>query len=375
MPDRFIPVCEPLLDGNELDYVTDAVRTGWISSAGKYVAGFEEAFGKYLGAEHAVSCSSGTAALHLACKAVGIGPGVEVIVPDFTMIASAFAVQYCGATPVFVDCDRRTWNIDVNLLEDAITPRTRAIMPVHIYGHPCDMDPIMDLARQHDLVVIEDAAEAIGSEYRGRLCGSIGHIGCFSFYANKTITCGEGGMVVTNLPEVADKARYYRNMCFPLTDAREYRHEETGFNYRMPNTVAAIGLAQTERVGHYVECRRRNARRYNDRLRDVKGLATPVEEPWAVNSYWMYGILVEDEFGPDRDAVVRGLRDNGVDTRKFFQPMHVQECMAAYVKEGPGSYPITNEIAARGLYLPSGSALAEEQIEHVCSCLRELQAA
>jgi perosamine synthetase len=237
------------------------------------------------------------------------------------------------------------------------------------------MDPIMELARQHDLVVIEDAAEAIGSAYRSKLCGAIGHIGCFSFYANKTITCGEGGMVVSNLPELADKARYYRNMCFPLTDAREYQHQETGFNYRMPNTVAAIGLAQLERVDHYVECRRRNAGRYNARLLNIEGLTTPVEEPWAVNSYWMYAILVEDEFGPDRDAVMRGLHDKGIDTRKFFQPMHLQGCMAAYLEEGMGSYPVSDEIAERGFYLPSGSGLTEEQIAYICSCLAELRAA
>ncbi len=365
----FIPVCEPLLGGNELKYVTDAVRTGWISSSGRYVTEFERAFAEYLGVEHAVTTTSGTTALHLACLAAGIGEGDEVVIPTFTMIASAYAVTYCGAKPVFVDCEPDTWNIDMEKVAAAITPRTKAIMPVHIYGHPCDMGPLMELAARNNLMVIEDAAEAIGSRYRDLPCGAIGQIGCFSFFANKTITCGEGGMVVTNLPEVVERVRYFKNMCFPRDSPRDYRHRDIGFNYRMPNTVAAIGLAQMERVQEYVAMRRKNATLYTTHLSQLEGVVLPIERPWARNSYWMYGILIEPSFGLERDAVMAGLREQGVDSRPFFQPMHVQESLRRYVVTGSMKYPVAEDIANRGLYLPSGSGLKPEQIEHVCRSL------
>src|SRR5262245_50657127 len=232
-----IPVCEPLLLGNEVKYVTDAVSKGWISSSGGFVGEFEKKFAEYLGVRHAVTASNGTAALHLAIAAAGIGPGDEVLVPTFTMIASAAAVCYTGAKPVFVDCDEKTWNIDPAQLEARITKRTRAVMPVHIYGHPCDMDPIREVASRHGLVIVEDAAEAIGSRYKDRLCGGLGHLGCFSFFANKVITTGEGGMVVTDDDRLYDQVRYFKNLCFPLDGPRKYIHDHIGFNYRLPNTL------------------------------------------------------------------------------------------------------------------------------------------
>jgi perosamine synthetase len=367
----FIPVCEPLLAGNELKYVTEAVSKGWISSSGGFVKDLEQKFAEYLGVGHAVTVTNGTAALHLALVAAGIGPGDEVIVPSFTMIASAAAVCYTGARPVFVDCERDTFNLDVGRVAEKLSERTRAIMPVHIYGLPCDMGPLGELARKHRLIVVEDAAEAIGSRYDGKPCGAIGELGCFSFFANKAITTGEGGMVVTSDGDLAQKLRYYKNLCFPPTGPRRYVHEHIGFNYRMPNTVAAIGLAQLERVDDYVSMRRENARRYNERLRGQRGVTIPAERAYAYNSFWMYAILIEDDFGLSRDAVMAGLEARGIDTRSFFVPMHRQTSLVAYGADVSGSFPNSEYASARGLYLPSSSGLTEAQIERVC---RELLA-
>jgi len=361
----FIPVCEPLLLGNELKYVTEAVSKGWISSSGGFVKELEKKFAEYLGTAHAVTVTNGTAALHLALVAAGVGPGDEVIVPTFTMVASAAAVCYTGAKPVFVDCEPDTFNIDVARIEEKLTPRTRAIMPVHIYGLPCDMAPLLELARREKLVVIEDAAEAIGSRYDGKPCGALGELGCFSFFANKAITTGEGGMVVTKSADLADKLRYYKNLCFPLGGPRRYVHEHIGFNYRMPNTVAAIGLAQLERVNDYVEMRRENARRYNERLRGERGITIPAERPYSHNSYWMYAVLIEDDFGVSRDDVMKGLEARGIDTRSFFVPMHQQAGLVAYGCDVSGSYPHAESASRRGLYLPSSSGLTADQIERV----------
>jgi perosamine synthetase len=367
----FIPVCEPLLAGNELKYVTEAVSKGWISSSGGFVKEFEHKFAEYLGVAHAVTVTNGTAALHLALVAAGIGAGDEVIVPSFTMIASAAAVCYAGAKPVFVDCERDTFNLDVSRVAEKITERTRAVMPVHIYGLPCDMAPLLELARRHRFIVVEDAAEAIGSRYDGKRCGALGELGCFSFFANKAITTGEGGMVVTNDAKLAEQLRYYKNLCFPLTGPRRYVHEHIGFNYRMPNTVAAIGLAQLERADDYVAMRRENARRYNERLRGERGISVPAERAYAHNSFWMYAILIEDDFGLSRDDVMKGLEARGIDTRSFFVPMHQQTSLVAYGADVSGSFPNSEHASARGLYLPSSSGLTEEQIERVC---RELLA-
>lgn len=371
--EKFIPVCEPLLAGRELDYVREAVETGWISSSGRFVSEFEEKFAAFCGTKYAVTTNTGTAALHLACAAVGIGPGDEVIMPSFTMIATAFAVCYTGATPVFVDCERETWNIDVARIEEKITPRTRAIMPVHIYGHPCDMDPVLDIARRHDLLVIEDAAEVHGAEYKGKRCGSIGDMGCFSFFANKIVTTGEGGMVVTDSERLRDRCRYLKNLAFPLAGAREYSHQEIGFNYRMSNVIAALGLAQTERADEYVARRRRNAQLYRDQLADFPGITLQSEKQWAQGVYWMFGILIEDDFAIGRDQVIEMLRAEGIDTRVFFTPMHLQPSLKNYGCDCSGSYPVSEDIARRGLYLPSGSGLTEEQIVFIGRTLKGLR--
>ncbi|HEV2251215.1 MAG TPA: DegT/DnrJ/EryC1/StrS family aminotransferase [Candidatus Limnocylindria bacterium] len=361
-----IPVCEPALDGNELAYVADAVRSGWISSGGDYLKRFEDGFAEYVGVEHGIGTTNGTTALHLALAALGVGPGDEVIMPDFTMISSAFAVCYCGAMPVLVDADPETWNMDVAQIAARIGPRTKAIMAVHIYGHPTDMDPLVALAKDHGLAVLEDAAEAHGAEYKGRRCGSLGDLAAFSFYANKAITTGEGGMVVTSDARLADECRSLRNLAFPRTGGRVYRHDRIGFNYRMSNLQGALGLAQLERIDTYVAARRSHAARYSERLASSGGLQLPVERSWARNSYWMYGVVLRDDARVGRDELAAHLTADGIETRPFFQPMHEQPALIRYGVRATGSYPVAERLAARGLYLPSGSDLADADIDRVC---------
>jgi perosamine synthetase len=372
-PARRIPVCVPHLAGNEERYVAEAVRTGWISSAGPSVGEFERKFSSYCGAAHGVAAANGTAALHLALKAIGVGPGDEVVLPDFTMVAVLFSVLYCGATPVVVDAEPDTWNVDAARLRDAVTPRTRAIVAVHTYGHPCDMDAIAAVAAEHGIAVVEDAAEAHGAEYRGRRTGGLGRIAAFSFFANKIITTGEGGMVVTSDPALADRARYFQNLCFPLGRGREYRHDDVGYNYRLTNVQAALGLAQLERIDELVERRRANARRYAEELADVPGVTLPVERDWARNVYWMYGIVIDaDRFGRGRDDLAAGLAKRGVETRTFFQPMHAQRPFAEAAGRAAGSFAVCERLARDGLYLPSGSGLTDEEIRYVCRSIREV---
>jgi perosamine synthetase len=317
-----IPVCIPFIGEKELEYVVDCIKTNWISSKGKYVEEFEAKFAEYCSCKYGVTTTSGTTALHLALASLNIKNGDKVIIPASTMIATAFAVIYCGATPVLVDAEPETWNIDVNLIEEKITDKTKAIMPVHIYGHPCDMDPIMELAKEHDLYVVEDAAEAHGAEYKGRKAGGIGDIGCFSFYGNKIITTGEGGMIVTNNEEITEKAQSLKDLAF--SKERRFLHTDLGFNYRMTNIQAAIGLAQFERIDELVEMRRRNAQLYNGYLKDVEGVKLPVEKEWAKNVYWMYSILIEDEYGMSMANLATELEKKGIETRTFFIPMHEQ---------------------------------------------------
>ena len=364
-----IPVCEPLLGGKELEYVTDCLKTNWISSTGKYISEFEKGFAAYCGTKYGVATTSGTTALHLALAALGIGKGDEVIIPTFTMAACAFSVVYTGAKPVLVDSEPETWNMDVAQIERKITKHTKAIMPVHIYGHPCDMDPITDIARKHRIHVVEDAAEAHGATYKGKMCGGIGDVACFSFYANKIIMTGEGGMIVTNNEKVADFAKRLKDQAF--SRERRFLHTDIGFNYRMTNIQAAIGLAQLENIDRFVEMRRRNAALYNRSLKDVSGITLPKEKQWAKNVYWMYSIVIEDEFGMSRDELMAFLKQRGVDTRTFFIPMHVQPAFKNMGLFGGESYPVSEMLAERGLYLPSGSGLTEEQINTVCEAVKE----
>jgi len=366
---RIIRVCEPRLDGNELRYLTECIQSTWISSAGSFVQRFEAAFARSVGCEFGVACTSGTTALHLALATLGLGPGDEVIVPTFTMIASPNAVAYTGATPVLVDAEPETWNMDVKQLESKVTPRTRAIMVVHTYGHPVDMDPVLDLARRCGLRVIEDAAEAHGAQYHGAPVGSVGDLAAFSFYANKIITTGEGGMLTTNNAEIARIARRLRDHAF--SDTRHFWHTYPGFNYRMTNLQAAVGLAQTERLPELVEARRKTARRYMDGLRGLEGLQHPVEMPGVKNVFWMYGVLVLDEFGCSRDELRRCLARQGIETRTFFVPIHLQPI---YYRCYRGqAYPVSERLCRQGLYLPSGPGLSDADIDSIADAVARSQ--
>ncbi len=366
-----IPVCEPLLDEKELAYVTDCLKTNWISSKGKYIEAFEEGFARYCDCKYGIATTSGTTALHLALASIGIGPGDEVIVPAFTMIATVFAIIYTGAKPVLVDAEPDTWNIDPAKIKERITDRTKVILPVHIYGHPCEMEAIMEIAGKYHLWVVEDAAEAHGAEYRGKKAGSLGHLSCFSFYANKIITTGEGGMVVTNNDGVAQKARLLKDLAF--STEKRFLHLSIGFNYRMTNIQAAIGLAQLEKINDLVAARRRNAHYYNRLLKDVPGITLPVERKEAKNVYWMYGILIEDEFGLSRNELMVSLKEKGIETRSFFYPMHQQPAFQEMGLFAGEKYPVTEALAQKGLYLPSGSGLKNEEIEEVCQTIKEIR--
>ncbi len=367
----FIPVCTPELQGgNEKDYVLDCIETDWISSEGAYVKKFEEAWADYCSMSEGIAVSSGTAALHVAVKCLALEAGDEIIVPSFTIISCATAILDAGAKPVLVDCTDDTWTMDTEAIEEKITPRTRAIMVVHIYGHPVDMDPVHALAQKHDLYVIEDAAEAHGGEYRGRRCGGLSDISIFSFYANKIITTGEGGMVLTDNAEFAARARSLRNLCFKTE--RRFLHTEIGFAYRMTNIQAAIGLAQTERVETFVDKKRQVARIYDESLGDLAGLQLPVEKDWAKNVYWMYAVVLADDLGLAADEVSRELRARNIDTRPFFLGLHEQPVLNDLGLFGGEAYPVTERISRQGFYLPSGLQLTQPQQDTVCRALRDI---
>jgi perosamine synthetase len=301
---------------------------------------------------------------------MGIGAGDEVIVPSFNLIVAANAVILTGARPVLVDVDARTWCLDPALVEEKITPRTRAIIAVHIYGHPCDMDAIMAVAARHGLRVIEDGAEAHGAEYKGRRVGAIGDAGCFSFYGNKIITTGEGGMVVTDDRALAAQMRLLRNQAF---EEPRFVHRFVGFNYRLTNIQAAIGLAQVERIDERVAHKRAMAGWYSRLLAGAAGVTLPAEEPWAKNVYWMYGIVLDEAFGPNRDETMRALAAHGVETRAFFHPMHQQPVFRdgadPRFPDVRGAYPVSERLGRCGLYLPSGSAITEDDARHVVAAL------
>jgi perosamine synthetase len=376
---KSIPVNEPLLGSRELEYVFECVRSGWISSAGRFINEFEERWANYCGRRYGIAVSNGTVALQAAVACLELKPDDEFIMPTFTIISCALAVIYNGGVPVLVDCDPRTWCMDVDQVKHKITERTRAIMPVHIYGHPVDIDPILDLAERHGLAVIEDAAEVHGAEYlsgRGtthpewRRCGSFGTLSCFSFYANKLITTGEGGMVLTDDARLAEKARSLRNLCFQAN--RRFHHEELGFNFRLTNLQAALGVAQLERIEDIIARKRWIGREYNCRLADLKSLQLPVEEPWARNVYWMYGVVLSEETGIDATVFGQKLKQHGIETRPFFLGLHEQP---VFHKRGlflHERYPTSERIARQGLYLPSGLALTAEQISQVCEAVHEV---
>jgi len=374
-----IPVNEPLLAARELEYVTECVRTGWISSAGRFIEEFERRWADYCGMKHGVAVSNGTTALQVAVRCLDLQPGDEVILPTFTIISCALAIVETGARPVLVDCDPRTWCMDVTQAAERITPRTRAIMPVHIYGHPVDMDPLLALAERHGLAIIEDAAEAHGAEYLAgrhgphaawRRCGGLGRLSTFSFYANKLITTGEGGMVLADDDRYAERARGLRNLCF--RPERRFYHTEMGYNYRLTNLQAALGVAQIERMDQIVARKRWLGQAYTERLAGLPGLQLPVEESWARQVYWMYGLVLDESAGMDATEFGRRLRGLGVETRPFFLGMHEQPVFLARGLFQSECYPVAERIGRQGLYLPSGLAVTEAQLEQVCAAVRQV---
>jgi perosamine synthetase len=363
-----IPIAEPSFEGKELEYVTDCVRSGWVSSLGQYVKRFEQEFAAFCGVRYGVATHNGTVALHLTIAALEIGPGDEVILPTLTFVATANAVTYAGATPVFADSEFRTWNIDPESAARAITPRTRAIIAVHLYGHPADMDPLRALADEHGLALIEDAAEAHGARYKGRRAGSLSDVAIFSFFANKIVTTGEGGMVLTDDAALAERCFFLENQA--RHKENPYWHAEIGYNYRMTNLQAALGVAQLERIEDLIAVRVRNAAHYGRRLSEVPGLNLPPCAQWAENVYWMYTVLVEEEYGLDRDTLMTRLRRLGIDTRPAFYPIHTLP-----IYHQGQRYPVAEEIGRKGLNLPSGATLSPEQVDQVCDALAELSQA
>jgi len=363
----------------EEELVLECMRSGWISSAGRFIEDFEQGWAAYCGRRYGIAVTNGTAALQLALACIGLKPGDEVILPTFTIISCALAVIYNGGIPVLVDSDPRTWCMDTERVKEKINHRTRAIMPVHIYGHPVDMDPLLDLAKQHGLAVIEDAAEAHGAEYLSKRntkartwcrCGSFGDLSCFSFYANKLVSTGEGGMVLTDDSKLAERARFFRNLCFQPD--RRFHHDELGFNFRLTNLQAALGVAQLERMDQIVARKRSMGDTYNRLLKDIRCLNLPTEEPWAKNVYWMYGVVLTDQAAMNANEFAQALKEHDIETRPFFLGMHEQPVFHRRNLFKGESYPVAERLARRGLYLPSGLALTEQQQEKVCSAVHEV---
>jgi perosamine synthetase len=363
-----IPVAEPSLGEEELKNVTEAVKSGWISSKGEFIEEFERNFSSYCDRKSGVATSNGTVALHLALKALGISKGDEVLVPDLTFVAVANTVTYCNAKPVFVDSHPNYWCIDPKKIEEKITPRTKAIIPVHLYGHPCDMDAIMDVAEDHNLYIVEDTAEAHGAENKGKKVGSFGDISCFSFYGNKIITTGEGGMCLTNNEDLAEKMRIFRD--HGMNPNKRYWYDVIGFNYRMTNLQAAVGVAQLKKLDEFIEKKRQITRWYSEELKDLEEkelIKLHPEMPWAKCVYWMYSMLIEDKFDMSRDDLIRKLEEKTIDTRPFFYPMHVMP-----PHKNNERFPVAEEISRKGINLPSAVCLKEEEIKFICEMINEI---
>ncbi|MRR16573.1 MAG: DegT/DnrJ/EryC1/StrS family aminotransferase [Deltaproteobacteria bacterium] len=380
-----ISVSEPLIGSKEIEYVNECLRTGWVSSAGRFIEEFEYKWAQYCGMKYGIAVANGTVALQVAVECIGLKPGDKVIMPAFTIISCAQAIIRSGGVPLLVDSDPRTWCMNVSQVREKVESemrkgdgRLKAIMPVHIYGHPVDMDPIIDLAEEYDLKIIEDAAEVHGAEYmtgrttdspQWKKCGGFGDISVFSFYANKLITTGEGGMVLTNDAHDAEKARSLRNLCF--RPEQRFLHTELGHNFRLTNLQAAIGLGQLERMDEIVAKKRWMGKAYTERLQDIGTLQLPVEETWAKQVFWMYGIVIDERTGPTATRLAQDLKERGVETRPFFLGMHEQPVfrgMGLFQKE---AYPVAERIARQGLYLPSGLSLTMEQLNYVCEMVGE----
>jgi perosamine synthetase len=366
-----IPVNEPLLNGNEKAYLNQCIDTGWISSEGPFVAQLEADLAARVGRRHGIAVSNGSVALDAALAALKLGPGDEIILPTFTIISCAAAIVRSGATPVVVDSDPITWNMDVSAIVAQITPRTKAIMVVHIYGLPVDMDPVLAIAAQYGLAIIEDAAEMHGQTYKGRPCGSFGDISTFSFYPNKHITTGEGGMILTDDDDLADRCRSLRNLCFQ--PQQRFIHEALGWNMRMSNLQAAVGVAQLERLDEFVARKRRMGAYYTEALAAIPGLQLPLAQTdFATNIYWVYGLVLDDSLPFDAAAIMRRLSADKIGTRPFFWPMHEQPVLRRMGLFEGVSCPVAERLARRGFYIPSGLALNAAQMAAVVTVLREV---
>lgn len=375
----WVPVNEPLLTEEDFRPLEDAFRTGWISSAGRYVDEFEQGWAEYCGQSHGIAVANGTVALQVAVEALGIGQGDEVIMPSYTIISCALAAVRVGAKPVLVDCCPRTFNMRTDEIEARITPATKAIMVVHMFGHPVDMDPVLALAEKHGLAIIEDAAEVHGARYLSgrdtdspawRVCGSMGHIATFSFFANKLITTGEGGMLLTSDDHLAKRCRDLRNLCF--RPERRFLHTELGHQYRMTNMQAAVGVNQVRRIEDIVERKRAIAADYTARLAGIPGVQLPMEENWGRSVFWVYPLLLAEDHPLDAASFAAAMREEGVETRPFFLGMHEQPVfhdMGLFLGE---TYPVTERIARKGLYIPSGLAITDAQMDHVCAAVRKI---
>ncbi|MEP2612600.1 DegT/DnrJ/EryC1/StrS family aminotransferase [Marinobacter alexandrii] len=355
---KFYPISRPALHGREVEYVTDAVKSGWVSSLGAYVNRFEEQFAAFCGVKHAISVSNGTVALHLALHAKGIGRGDEVIMPDLSFIATCNATMLTGAKPVFCDVDEETLCLDPTKLEELITPQTRAIIPVHLYGHPANMEAINAIAERHDLFVLEDAAEAHGSAIGGARVGSLGHAATFSFYANKNLTTGEGGMVTTNDDDLAAMMRTLRD--HSMSPEKRYWHNQLGFNYRMTNLQAALGCAQLEQAEGLLEARRELFGWYEGELGNVDGVRLNRTASWASNTYWVICAEIDGMTEQSRDVFMRALRAKGVDTRPYFYPMS----RMPYTEVA--NTPVAHAVAQRGINLPTYIGLSKDDVADIC---------
>lgn len=365
-----IPVNEPIISNKAKEYVNKALNDGWISSMGEYIDRFETEFAKYLGVKYATTVSNGTTALHLALASLDIGVGDEVIVPDQTIISCPLAVIYTGATPVLVDVKINDGNIDPKCIEEKITAKTKAIMAVHLFGNPADMDNITAIAKKHNLFVIEDAAEAHGAEYKGKKVGSLSDVATFSFYANKIITTGEGGMLVTNNKTIYDKAVLMKNLAH--TPGKRFFHEQIGYNYRMTNMQAALGLAHLEEIDHYLQKKITMAETYHSLLKTNPFLNLPSLNADVKNVFWMYNITVKDNSPLNRDQLMEKLLEKGVDTRTYFYPLHTQPVLKQYLRSSTATYPNSSKLSDSGFYLPSGLAITTEQIQYVAEAIQNI---
>lgn len=370
-----IPVNEPLLNGNEKNYLNECIDTGWISSEGPFIKKFEQGMADYVGRHYAVSVTNGTAALEMAIVALGIGLGDEVIMPSFTIISCAQAVVKAGATPVLIDSEYDSFNICVEAIEAKITAQTKAIMVVHIYGLPVDMNPILALAKKYNLKIIEDAAEMHGQTYNNKKCGSFGDISIFSFYPNKHITTGEGGMVLMDDKVLHEKCKSLRNLGFSTDGSKRFIHEELGWNLRMTNIQAALGVAQLERIDEFVAKKRWIGQTYQMLLQDIEAINLPIKQTsFAENIYWVFAFTLKDNYKKDAQQVMQELGVRGIGTRPFFYPMHQQPVFKKMGLFSDEVYPNATRLYERGFYIPSGLALTKEQIQEVSKVMHEVLA-